>query len=112
MLGFLILAIFIGVVAFGAIRLTPVYLNYMKVIGVVEGVRDEFDGQNAARSDIRRSIERRFDVESVGVITARDVTVKAVDGGYEVTAEYDHSTPFMSNISFTVHFNKSELVRR
>lgn len=112
MLGFIILVIFIGLFAFGAIRLTPVYLNYMKVVGVVEGVREEFDGQNAARSDIRRSIGRRFDVESVGVITARDVSVSAVDGGYEVSAEYDHSTPFISNISFTVHFNKTVLVRR
>ena len=112
MLGFVILATFIGVFAFGAIRLTPVYLNYMKVVGVVEGVREEFDGQNAARSDIRRSIGRRFDVESVDVITARDVAVAAVDGGYEVAAVYDHTTPFISNISFTVHFDKAVLVRR
>lgn len=112
LLGFIILAVFIGVFAFGAIRLTPVYLNYMKVVGVVEGVREEFDGQNAARADIRRSIGRRFDVESVSVITARDVTVTAVDGGYEVAAVYDHATPFISNISFSVHFNKTALVRR
>jgi hypothetical protein len=112
LLGLIILAAFIGVFAFGAIRLTPVYLNYMKVVGVIEGVREEFDGQNAARADIRRSIGRRFDVESVGVITARDVSVTAVDGGYEVAAVYDHSTPFISNISFSVHFDKSVLVRR
>lgn len=112
MLGFIILVLFIGVFAFGAIRLTPVYLNYMKVVGVVEGVREEFDGQNADRNEIRRSIGRRFDVESVGVITARDITVKAVDGGYEVAADYNHTTPFIANISFTVHFNKTALVRR
>lgn len=111
-LGFIILAILVGLIAFGAIRLTPVYLNYMKVVGVIEGVREEFEGQNAGRTDLLRSIARRFDVESVGVITARDITVTAVDGGLEVGAVYDHTTPFISNISFTVHFEKKILVRR
>jgi len=111
-LGFIILIVFIGLFAFAAIRLTPVYLNYMKVVGVIDGVFDEFDGQKATRQVIRKSISRRFDVDSVGVITYRDVTVTAVDGGLEVRAEYDHNAPFIYNVSFTVHFNKTALIRR
>ena len=86
LLGYTILVAFIGVFAFGAIRLTPVYLNYMKVVGVVDGVFNEFDGQNPSRAAIRSSVSRRFDVESVSVITFRDVKVSAVDGGFEVAA--------------------------
>jgi Domain of unknown function (DUF4845) len=111
-LGFIILAAFLGLFAFGFIRLSPVYLNYMKVAGVINGVYEEFDGQKATRGAILSSISRRFDVESVSVITARDVSVTAVDGGFEVRAKYDHSAPFISNVSFTVHFDKSVLVRR
>jgi len=111
-LGVIILVIFVGLFAFAAIRLTPVYLNYMKVVGVVNGVYQEFDGQNASRASIRTSIGRRFDVESVSEIKAQDVTVTAVDSGFEVRAEYDHTTPFIYNISFTVHFDKSRIVRR
>ena len=112
LLGYIILIIFVGVFAFGVIRLTPLYLNYMKVDGVVDGVFNEFDGKNPTRGAIRSSISRRFDVESVAVITFRDVTVTQVDGGFEVSAVYDHTTPFIGNISFTVHFDKSRLVRR
>jgi hypothetical protein len=112
LLGYIILVLFIGVFAFGAIRLTPVYLNYMKVVGVVEGVFEEFDGQNPTRPAIRSSISRRFDVESVSIITYRDVLVTAVDGGFEVAATYDHTAPFIGNISFTVHFDKRRIVRR
>ena len=111
-LGLLILVAFVGLFAFAAIRLTPVYLNYMKVVGVVDGVQDEFDGQNPSRAAIRSSIGRRFDIESVSEITARDVEVQAVDGGFEVIAKYDHTAPFIANVSFTVHFNKKALVRR
>lgn len=111
-LGILILVSFVGLFAFAFIRLTPVYLNYMKVAGVVNGVQEELDGKGAGRTEIKSAVARRFDVESVGMIEARDVKVTAVDGGFEVSATYDHSAPFIANISFTVHFDKRALIRR
>jgi len=111
-LGLVILVAFVGLFAFAGLRLTPVYLNYMKVVGVLNGVQEEFDGTNPARSAIRSSISRRFDVESVSEITAREVTVTSVDQGYEVRANYTHMAPFISNVSFSVEFDKVVLVRR
>lgn len=111
-LGMVILVAFVSLFAFAGLRLTPVYLNYMKIAGVVNGVQKEFDGQNPTRAGIRNSITRRFGIESVGQITARDVKVTQVDGGFEVSAVYDHSAPFIANVSFTVHFDKTVLVRR
>ena len=111
-LGLIILVAFVGLFGFAGIRLAPVYLNYMKVLGVVNGVHEEFDGTNPSRTAIRSSISRRFDVESVGEITAREVTVTSVDGGYEVRAKYNHVAPFIANVSFSVAFDKAVLVRR
>ena len=56
--GLIILVAFVGVFAFAAIRLIPVYLNYMKVVGVIDGVLEEFEGQNANGATIRRPIPR------------------------------------------------------
>lgn len=111
-LGFIILAAFVGLFAFAAIRLTPVYLNYMKVAGVVEGVFEEFDGQNASSGMIKNSIIRRFSVESVTELQPRDIEIKPETNGFLVTAEYDHTVPYIANVSFTVHFKSSKLVRR
>ena len=111
-LGLIILVIFVGLFAFAGLRLTPVYLNYMKVVGVVDGVQQEFDGANATRSAIRTSISRRFDIDSVGIITAKDVKVTSVDGGFEVAATYSHKSPFIANVSFVVDFDKRALIRR
>ncbi len=110
--GFVILAIFIGLFAFATMRLTPVYLNYMKIAGVLDGVFKEFDSQGPSRSSIVTSIRRRFDVESVSVITSRDIKVLNDGGGFRIEAVYDHTTPFIGNISFTVHFDKRVTVRR
>lgn len=111
-IGFLILAVFIGLFAFAFIRLTPVYLNYLKVAGVLEGVHKEFDGQGASLGALRESISRRFSVESVSQVTARDIKVTPNGSGYLVEAIYDQSAPFVGNISFTVHFDKKVQVRR
>jgi hypothetical protein len=111
-LGLVILVMFVGLFAFAGIRLTPVYLNYMKVVGVVDGVGKEFDGKGATRGAIRTSISRRIDIESVSVITAKDIKVTAVDGGFEVAATYPHKSPFIANISFVVDFDKRTLIRR
>ena len=111
-LGLIILVTFLGLFAFAGLRLTPVYLNYMKVAGVVNGVLEEFDGTGASRSTIRSSLARRFDIDSVGVIEASDVKVTKVDGGHEVAAVYSHKTPFIANVSFVVDFDKRVLIRR
>ena len=111
-LGLIILVAFVGLFAFAGIRLVPVYLNYMKVVGVVDGVTKEFDGQGASRSAIRKSISRRFDIESVSEITIKDISVTPVDGGHEVAATYSHKSPFISNVSFIVDFDKRTVVRR
>jgi hypothetical protein len=110
--GFLILVAFVGLFAFAALRLTTVYLNYIKVAGVLDGVYEEFDSQNPTRAAIRTSIGRRFDVESVSEITERDIVVTADSGGFLVKANYEHTTPFIGNIYFTVIFDKEVLVRR
>ena len=110
--GLVVVAIVVGLFAFAAIRLTPVYLNYMKVAGVLNGVYEEYDGQNPTRAAIRTSISRRFGVESVSVISHRDIKVTADSGGFLVVADYDHTTPFIGNIHFTVKFDKQVLVRR
>ena len=111
-LGVTILVAFIGIFAFAAIRLVPVYLNYMKVASVVSGVAQEFDGAGATSGMIRRSISNRFDIEMVSEIRSKDITVTKVGGGYEVAAVYSHKAPFIGNISFVVDFDERSLVRR
>ena len=111
-LGLVIFCSFVGLFAFAGIRLVPVYLNYMKIAGAVSSVQTELEGTNATRGAIRDSLSRRFDVEMVGEITAKDIKISKVDGGHEVAAQYSHKSPFIANISFVVDFDKRVVVRR
>lgn len=111
-LGFLILVVFIGMFGYGGLRLTPIYLNYFAIASVIDGVLKEYDGQNPTRTAIKRSIVRRFDVESISLITARDVKVTSSGAGFQVAVVYDHKAEFLGNVSFSVHFDKKVVVRR
>ena len=111
-LGLLILVVFIGMFGYAGIRLTPIYLNYVAIASVIDGVLKEYDGQNPTRTDIKKSIGRRFDVESISLITARDVKVTSSGAGFQVAVVYDHKADFIANISFSVHFDKTVMVRR
>lgn len=111
-LGLIILVVFAGLFAFAALRLTPVYLNYMKVAGVISGVQEEFDNAGPTRAAIRSSVARRFDIDSVSEVNAKDVTVTAVNGGFEVAAVYAHKTPFIANVSFVVEFDRRAMIRK
>jgi hypothetical protein len=84
----------------------------MKVAGVLSGVEEEFDGQNPTRAAIRTSVSRRFNIESVSEITVNDVKVTQDGNGFVVEVAYDHTTPFISNVYFTVRFKKTVQVRR
>jgi hypothetical protein len=109
-LGLLVLIVVVGSWAYAAIRVVPMYLNYMKVAGTLEKVRDELDS-NPGTTDfmIRKSIERHFDIEMVdeAVFNTSDVVIKKDGGGFKVTANYEDTRPFVANIYFLVSFDKT-----
>lgn len=113
LLGFVIMASLAGLLVFAGIRLTPVYLEYMKIVSVLDGTKKEFDGKGADLASLRRSIQRRFDVESVSVVKMADFKVtKSPAGGYILAIAYEHKAPYIANINFVVDFDKTvEIIR-
>lgn len=109
-IGLLILICFIGLFVYAGIRLVPVYLENFKIIGTLEKVQSEYSGNRPSRTDIMNSIEKRFDVESVTAINYKEVKVRKMPAGYQVTADYTHRVPFVANIEFAVSFENEVLV--
>ena len=109
-LGLLVLIVVVGSWVYAAMRITPMYLNYMKVAGTLEKVRDEYNS-NPGTTDlmIRKAIERHFDIEMVNeaVFNYNDVKIRQQGGTFVVTASYEHTAPFVSNVYFLVAFDKT-----
>jgi hypothetical protein len=105
-------ALIAGVFVLAAIRLTPVYLEYMKINSSLEAMKTDLDGSNAGPAQIRTSLERRFDIEGVRSIKPTDMEIERTANGYRVQADYEGRASFIGNLYFVVDFDKSvEVVR-
>jgi hypothetical protein len=106
LIGWVILLAPLALVFYAGIRLTPVYLNYMKVARSLEQVKSEFrDGGDAA--SIHNALEKHLDIESVDYPTVKDIKITKDGRGWSVQATYDDQAPLFSNVFILVAFDKS-----
>ncbi len=106
-IGWLVLLIPLAIVAYAGIRLTPIYLNYMKVARSLDAVQTEFKADDASPGSIRNSLEKHFDIESVDYPTVKDINVNKDGRAWIIDASYDDQAPLFSNISIQVTFHKT-----
>jgi hypothetical protein len=106
-LGMVIILLILGCGLYAAIRLVPVYLEYTKVARSLEQVRDEHSAIDTNPQLIRRSLERRWDVEDIKRISWKDVEIDRTSDGYDLIASYKAEEPFVANVSLLVRFDKT-----
>lgn len=111
-IGFLIIAALVVAVGFAALKLAPIYLEHMKIVSVLEDVKEELDGQNASIALIRSAIGKRLNVEMINVLKKEQFTIKKSEMGYSVRAQYADETPYIANVYLLVRFNDAVEIRR
>lgn len=109
-LGILTVLIIIGAAVYGAIRIVPVYLEYMEVARAMEQVRDEHAAIETTAQMIRNSLERRWDVEDIKGLSWKDVEISKTGEGFEVHSEYSVERPFVANLYLMAKFDKTVIV--
>ncbi len=106
-IGMLILAAILLLVGYAGLRLTPIYLEHMKVLQILNDVKVELDGQEASLARLRASIGNRLNIESVMGLNVKDfkITKTSVGGGYVVRAKYDRRAHYVANIYLLAEFD-------
>jgi hypothetical protein len=107
LLGMAIIIAILGLGLYGAIRLTPLYLEYMAVVRAMEQTAKESTGDSVSPQSLRNALERRWTIEDIASIEPRDIEIKRVGSGYTMRAAYDAPAPFIGNISLVAHFDKT-----
>jgi hypothetical protein len=110
-IGLLFILAMAGVIVYAGIRLTPLYLNYMKIARTMESVATEVKGDNPDPQSIRNLIDRHFNIEDPTGVTVKDIEITRDDGGVQMHVAYDDSVPYVANVSLSVHFEKTVKVR-
>jgi Tfp pilus assembly major pilin PilA len=110
-IGLLCLLAIVGMIGYAVIRLIPVYLNYMKISRTMEMTATEVKGENPDPGNIRRILERHWQIEDPTVVEAKDIEITKDNGGVSMHVTYDDVVPYMSNVSLSVHFDKTVKVQ-
>lgn len=107
LIGFLIMLMIVGFFGFMAMKLVPAYTEYMGVTKAMNQMASEGGGKTATQ--VRNDLIKKLDFQYVSddTITPQDITIKRSGNAAELNVSYDKRIPFMYNIDFLLHFEKS-----
>ncbi len=110
-IGLLFILALVGAIGYAVIRLVPVYLNYMKIARTLEMTGTEVKGENVDPGNIRRILERHWAIEDPSAVDVKDIEITKDDSGVQMHVAYDDAVPYISNVSLSVHFEKTVKVQ-
>lgn len=94
----------IGFVALVTIKCVPIYLNQLEVQTAVKDVAADSTNSTASPFEIRRALQRRFDIDDISHLKVKDIKVQRADNTREISYDYSVTVPLFANISLVMQF--------
>ena len=108
LIGFLILLIIFGFFAFMAMKLVPAYIEYAGVVKAMNQISTgSMDGKSVQEIRAELMFKMNFQYVDDAAVKPTDINIVQGDGGTQLNVNYDKDIPFLYNIDFLVHFDKS-----
>jgi len=87
-----------------AIKVTPVWIEYFSLKKVIAAMVNAGDMRSGTIVDVRKSFDRRADIDAITVISARDLTIRNENGEFVASFEYQAVVPLFGNASLVFDF--------
>jgi len=112
MLGGLVIVMMSAVLLITALKLAPVYMEYYKVVDIVDQVKQDPALKGAPKDKILIALAKRLNTNDVRSLTRDDYRVTKIQGrnAYEIEFYYVVSTPLFGNLSIVAEFQRKEEV--
>lgn len=109
LIGFAIGLCVLGFFAYLAMRLIPMYVEYMGVVKTMEMESKEPGVAQKSLEEIRRSMSLKFDTQYVdeASVPLSSIMIKKEATGATLRVAYEKRVPFMYNIDLIGKFDKS-----
>jgi hypothetical protein len=111
-IGFIMLAALIGIIGFAGLKLTPVYLENMKVKTILSDIEGELNGQNPTSTKIRSAIGKRLNIEMIYNLKTKDFKIAKTSAGFRVRAQYRREVSFLGNLYLLAVFDDAVEISR
>jgi hypothetical protein len=109
LIGFVFVLAIAGFFAYMAMKLVPAYSEYMGVVKAMKAVASEPDLATKSPQEIQRDLAFKGSFQYVDdkTFSAQNITIKNGPGGGTLQVKYDKDVPFVYNIDFLLHFDKT-----
>lgn len=107
LIGFIMVLVVFGCVAYIAMRLIPMYTEYFSVVKALKGVSTESGIEMMDERKIRDLLSRHFDISYVESIQPKDVKIKRDQSGLTMSVDYEVRAPLAYNVFLLCHFENT-----
>ena len=103
---FLIVFIVLGFFILTALKVIPVYLDHIKVKSSLDNVKTEIGISPKSPEEIKRMLEKRWDINSIeGITASENVTVEKRGGAMTIQVAYEVERHILGNVSLLMKFD-------
>ncbi len=106
-LNFILFLSVFGLLAVTAMKMAPSYLEFNSIKQAVEAVASESGSKNLSNSEIRKRLDKRFNVNYVNSIKGRDVRIVKTGSRKDLLVNYEVRKPLFYNVSVIMLFQHS-----
>lgn len=104
--GFFLAIIAICFVALIGIKVTPVYLEYFRVVRMMKSVQGDMGLAAKGEQEIRQTLSRRMEIDMFTGVSMKDVKIARTAEGYEVTIAWENRFRLLGNLDGIAAFDK------
>ncbi len=105
-IGWLLVLGLIALFTLVTLRLVPLYLEYSKVVSVLESLQSQPDIANETKQGIISLVTRRFDINDVRNVDPKLVKVSKDKGVLTLSIAYERREHLMGNLDVVAVFDK------
>ena len=106
LIGLVILAVLVGVVALAGIKLVPMYINDMKLSKALDGIQEELSGKEVTVQSIQYALYKRFSVEDIN-LPKDSIKVAPSKNGFSVRIQWENRTSYLGDVWLMIVFDKT-----
>jgi Tfp pilus assembly major pilin PilA len=110
LIGFVIILVIAAFFAYTAMKLVPAYMDYLNVSKALNTVATQSSSGNMSVEDVHRELDTQQLSQYFADEDIADKNISLVNmpnGGTSLKLSYDKKIPWIYNIDFLVHFEKS-----
>ena len=108
LVGFIIVLAVVGVFAYIAMKLVPMYSEYYAVKQALKGLQQEPGIANRDPAKIQDLFFRRLYISYAENVKPEHVKIERVDGGWTMSVDYEVRKPLMANLDVVGKFSADE----